>query len=398
MRPLTRRHRDGPVAERPPRPAATIVVVRDGDAGIEVLLSRRAERGDHNSGAWVFPGGIVDRGDARRPRLLRRPRRRGSEPPTRPGQRRPRLLRRRRARMLRGIGAAVRASGGEALVDLDGVDAARLGPGAAPCIAASGAWPNLCAREGLRARRRSARLPESLADAARRAKRFDTRFFIAAAPPAQTAAHDGAELVEQLWIATGRRARAQRVAQAPDADAEVARARRPLRRRRRRRWPGPRRRARSALVMPRVANGRDGLRPVLPDEHGLGRARPHRSGRSRPRLLRHRRRPAGAAVGARDPRQRRQRQRHDRARHQHLSRRRPPTRRVGGDRSGAGARRARRRDRRRRARADRSHLRHPHAQRPLAGDARPEGAHRRDRARPRRRRIASGRTRPSPPT
>jgi len=52
-----------PAVERPPRAAATIVVVRDGAQGIEVLLSRRAERGDHNSGAWVFPGGVVDAGD-----------------------------------------------------------------------------------------------------------------------------------------------------------------------------------------------------------------------------------------------------------------------------------------------------------------------------------------------
>ena len=29
-----------------------------------MLLSRRAERGDHNSGAWVFPGGIVEPSDA----------------------------------------------------------------------------------------------------------------------------------------------------------------------------------------------------------------------------------------------------------------------------------------------------------------------------------------------
>src|SRR5437870_8009196 len=52
-----------PTVERPPRPAATIVVVRDGAEGLEVLLSRRAERGDHNSGAWVFPGGLLDAGD-----------------------------------------------------------------------------------------------------------------------------------------------------------------------------------------------------------------------------------------------------------------------------------------------------------------------------------------------
>jgi len=51
-------------SERPPRAAATIVVVRDGTSGLEVLLSRRAERGDHNSGAWVFPGGIVEKNDA----------------------------------------------------------------------------------------------------------------------------------------------------------------------------------------------------------------------------------------------------------------------------------------------------------------------------------------------
>jgi 8-oxo-dGTP pyrophosphatase MutT (NUDIX family) len=51
-------------SERPPRLAATIVVIRDGTSGLEVLLSRRAERGDHNSGAWVFPGGIVERRDA----------------------------------------------------------------------------------------------------------------------------------------------------------------------------------------------------------------------------------------------------------------------------------------------------------------------------------------------
>ena len=51
------------LTERPPRPSATLVVVREAPQGFEVLLSRRAERGDHNSGAWVFPGGLVDAGD-----------------------------------------------------------------------------------------------------------------------------------------------------------------------------------------------------------------------------------------------------------------------------------------------------------------------------------------------
>jgi 8-oxo-dGTP pyrophosphatase MutT (NUDIX family) len=46
-----------------PRDAATVVVVRDAKNGIEVLLLQRAEKGDHNSGAWVFPGGLVDPDD-----------------------------------------------------------------------------------------------------------------------------------------------------------------------------------------------------------------------------------------------------------------------------------------------------------------------------------------------
>ena len=45
-----------------PRPSATLVVVRDAGAGLELLL-RRADKGDQNSGAWVFPGGLVEAAD-----------------------------------------------------------------------------------------------------------------------------------------------------------------------------------------------------------------------------------------------------------------------------------------------------------------------------------------------
>src|SRR5512137_1106789 len=59
--PIMPRQDAPPIAS--PRAAATLVVVRAAAIGIEVLLLRRAERGDHNSGAWVFPGGVVDKGD-----------------------------------------------------------------------------------------------------------------------------------------------------------------------------------------------------------------------------------------------------------------------------------------------------------------------------------------------
>ncbi|MGB1905959.1 MAG: NUDIX hydrolase [Spongiibacter sp.] len=42
------------------RPSATAVVVRDGDAGLEVLLLRRHEQLKVGGGHWVFPGGTVD--------------------------------------------------------------------------------------------------------------------------------------------------------------------------------------------------------------------------------------------------------------------------------------------------------------------------------------------------
>ena len=47
------------------RQAATVVVLRRADAGMQVLLMRRAPRpGDIHSGASVFPGGLVDAADA----------------------------------------------------------------------------------------------------------------------------------------------------------------------------------------------------------------------------------------------------------------------------------------------------------------------------------------------
>ena len=41
------------------RPAATVVVLRDNDEQLEVLLLQRSRRG-FAGGAWVFPGGAVD--------------------------------------------------------------------------------------------------------------------------------------------------------------------------------------------------------------------------------------------------------------------------------------------------------------------------------------------------
>lgn len=47
-----------------PRPAATVVLLRPGAVGLEVLLLQRPFQSSFAAGAWVFPGGRVDPGDA----------------------------------------------------------------------------------------------------------------------------------------------------------------------------------------------------------------------------------------------------------------------------------------------------------------------------------------------
>lgn len=45
------------------RPAATVVVVREHECGIETLMLRRSPHADFMAGHWVFPGGGVDQAD-----------------------------------------------------------------------------------------------------------------------------------------------------------------------------------------------------------------------------------------------------------------------------------------------------------------------------------------------
>jgi 8-oxo-dGTP pyrophosphatase MutT (NUDIX family) len=49
--------------ETVPRPAATVILLRGGAAAIEVLLVQRNPQSRFMGGAWVFPGGAVDRAE-----------------------------------------------------------------------------------------------------------------------------------------------------------------------------------------------------------------------------------------------------------------------------------------------------------------------------------------------
>jgi glyoxylase-like metal-dependent hydrolase (beta-lactamase superfamily II)/8-oxo-dGTP pyrophosphatase MutT (NUDIX family) len=254
-----------PSEARPLRPAATIVVVRDGVDGIEVLLSRRAERGDHNSGAWVFPGGVVDPGDRLSHDCCS-----GvddAEASARLG-----LPDNGLDYFVAAIRECFEESGllfatdrGGELVRLDDAAGAALGAWRGPLHRNERTLGEMCREFGLElALDRLVYLSHWLTPLSR-PKRFDTRFFIAEVPLSQTAAFDGTEMVEQLWLRPAEAlARAeelklmtptQKTLELVGRYADVrslldwARAPRSI-----------------AMIMPRVGKGRQGMRPVLPEE------------------------------------------------------------------------------------------------------------------------------------
>ena len=262
--------------ERPPRPAATIVVVRDGDAGIEVLLSRRADGTDYTSGAWVFPGGIVDARDRdAHPACYGID---DAEASARLGLDQGGL-----DFFVAAIRESFEESGllfGRAVGDnddvLDGEAADRLAPWRGMLHRRERGIAEMCSEEGIRLDAGALVYLSHWLTPLGRAKRYDTRFFIAAVPASQVALFDGTEMVEQLWIApaealarsktlkllTPTQKTLDLVSRYADVAALMAWAREP------RRVP---------LTMPHVAVGSQGPRPVMPDEPAyaeLGRIDP----------------------------------------------------------------------------------------------------------------------------
>jgi 8-oxo-dGTP pyrophosphatase MutT (NUDIX family) len=162
---------DGPVVT--PRPAATVLLVRDGPDGLQVFMVVRHHAIDFASGALVFPGGKVEAGDY--------------EIAGGDVEKASRV-------------AAIRETFEECGVLLA---TPQLGGVSSPVIA-KGAFAEILAS------RKLAPALETLTPFAHwitppiLPKRFDTRFYIAPAPADQAAAHDGGEAVDSVWIEPAR--------------------------------------------------------------------------------------------------------------------------------------------------------------------------------------------------
>jgi len=165
-----------------PNLAATVLLLRQGEDGPEVFMVVRHGDIAFAGGALVFPGGRLDPGD--------------------------RALAERLG--LAGDAGALRIC---ALRETFEEAAILLARGPVPRNAAT--WqPRLCADEisfaALLEGLGVAPAPEALVHFAHwitppnRPKRFDTHFFLAIAPEGQTAAHDGGEAVDSVWISPRR--------------------------------------------------------------------------------------------------------------------------------------------------------------------------------------------------
>jgi 8-oxo-dGTP pyrophosphatase MutT (NUDIX family) len=182
------------------RPAATIVVVRPASHGPEVLMLLRADKGDHNSGAWVFPGGLVDRGDRACHACC-------TDLDDAAASHRLDLA----EGGLDYYVAAIRECFEEAgllfaLGEHGRIPDLREDPGKGllalrqPIGRGELDLGAVCREHGLRLATGHLHYLAHWITPPGMAKRFDTRFFLAAAPPAQCATHDAVETLDHGWF------------------------------------------------------------------------------------------------------------------------------------------------------------------------------------------------------
>ena len=182
------------------RPACTVVLVRDGASGLEVLLLRRDPAARFLGGFLVFPGGAVGPEDGEARALARVA---GLDDATASA---------RLALPAGALGFWVAAAretfeecGMVLAADESGtaLDARRLAPALADRQAVNAgtlSWVDWLARHRLVVPANDLVYFDHWLTPPTRPRRFDTRFFLARAPDGQVASHDGAEVVDARWM------------------------------------------------------------------------------------------------------------------------------------------------------------------------------------------------------
>jgi 8-oxo-dGTP pyrophosphatase MutT (NUDIX family) len=185
-----------------PRPAATVVVLRDGSAGAEVFMVRRHEGTAFMGGAHVFPGGRVDAADGDGDAMwCDGVQHAAAQLPALP----------------RGDAIAYHVAAARELFEEAGVLLARGANGAFVSLAGAADHARfkqarsdvhdgtltlrmLVEREHLRLALDALTLFAHWVTPPIDTRQFDTRFFMTRVPPHQTPAHDDTETTHSAWV------------------------------------------------------------------------------------------------------------------------------------------------------------------------------------------------------
>jgi len=192
---------DADVIPAPPRPSATVALIRDGGSGPQVLLLRRHGRSGFAADAWVFPGGVVDKAD-REPELADH-----LDGPT-PEEWAARLGTDSPAEALGFVAAALREAFEETgilLAHADPTSPSRIGDAQALGVARRALLDGVATLRQMAVGNGVRLAGDALAYLAHwvtpepEPRRYDTRFFLARAPEGAECDAHGAEMTDALW-------------------------------------------------------------------------------------------------------------------------------------------------------------------------------------------------------
>ncbi len=185
----------------PPRPSATVALLRDGDTGPQALLLRRHGRSGFAADAWVFPGGVVDKPD-REPELADY-----LDGPS-PGAWAARLGTDTPEQALGYVAAALREAFEETGILLAHPDPAapsRIGDAQSLAVARRALLDGVVTMRQMAVGNGVRLAGDALAYLAHwvtplpEPRRYDTRFFLARAPEGAECEAHGAEMTDALW-------------------------------------------------------------------------------------------------------------------------------------------------------------------------------------------------------
>ncbi|MBW7834167.1 MAG: NUDIX hydrolase [Simplicispira suum] len=194
-------HAAPPTSQESPRDSASVVLLQDGAAGMQVLLLRRHAKASNMAGIYVFPGGKLERedhfadGSTHLDQPLSTLAQQLSEDGTTPATA--------AALYVAALREALEECG-LLLAEPQTADRVLDASDARKRLRGGQAFTNMLETLALRLQTRALRpwsrwiTPVAPSMSTRR---FDTRFFVARAPAGQVARHDDEETVDTLWIA-----------------------------------------------------------------------------------------------------------------------------------------------------------------------------------------------------